>query len=299
MKFPNIDTYHLVVFYYVATEKNITSAAEKLCLTQPTVTKHIKNLENSLGMKLIEVKRKRIILTVAGEGLYHYAREVYTQAVAAERYIDHMKHSNVNIGVSPLFVSAISGAVATLTEKLHSAIKINICFGSHMDLIQDVIDLKLDMAIVPDLGYGQDKVSHTRIASGIKLVFFAAPAHTIFKKENIQWADVCEYPLLTGHEPYATKKVIPDKMISEGVRSPLNMDLTANSIEYCKILVKNGKYISVCLKEDIEHELKDGTLRIIPLPNDATIDVDAVAHRGLLTSPIIQNIITYMKASFS
>jgi DNA-binding transcriptional LysR family regulator len=298
LKFPNIDTYHLVVFYYVASEKNITSAAEKLCLTQPTVTKHIKNLENSLGMKLIEVKRKRIILTVAGEGLYHYAREVYSQAVAAERYIEHMKNSNVNIGVSPLFVSAISGAVNALTDKLHSSIKINIHFGSHMDLIQDVIDLKLDLAIVPDLGYGQDKVSHTCIADGVKMVLFASPTHPIFKKENIQWKDICDYPLLAGHEPFATKKVIPDKMIAEGVHSPLNLDLSANNIECCKILVRNGKNISVCLKEDIEHELKDGTLRIIPLPRDITIEVDAVAHRGLLTSPIIQNIITYMKACF-
>ena len=298
MKFPSINTYHLVVFYFVATNKNISTAAEELCLTQPTVTKHIKNLENNLGMKLIEVKRKRVVLTSAGEGLYLYAREVYSQAIAAERYAEHMKYSNVNIGVSPLFVSAISKAINALTDKLHSNGKINLKFGSHMDLIEDVIDLKLDLAIVPDLGYGQDKVSHTRIADGVNLVFFASPAHVIFKKANIQWKDICDYPLLVGHEPFATKRVIPDKLIAEGVHTPLNMDLTANNIECCKILVKNGKNISVCLKEDIERELNEGTLRIIPLPNPATVEVDAVAHRGLLTSPIIQNMISFMKDSF-
>lgn len=298
MKFPSINTYHLVVFYFVATNKNISTAAEELCLTQPTVTKHIKNLENTLGMKLIEVKRKRVVLTSAGEGLYLYAREIYSEAIAAERYVEHMKFSNVNIGVSPLFVSAISKAINTLTDKLHASGKINIKFGSHMDLIEDVIDLKLDLAIVPDLGYGQDKVSHSRIADGVKLVFFASSTHVIFKKANIQWKDLCDYPLLVGHEPFATKRVIPDKLIAEGVHTPLNMDLTANSIECCKILVKNGKTISVCLKEDIERELNDGTFRIIPLPNPATVEVDAVAHRGLLTSPVIQNIISYMKHSF-
>jgi len=298
LKFPSINTYHLVVFYFVATHKNISTAAEELCLTQPTVTKHIKNLENNLDMKLIEVKRKRVVLTSAGEGLYLYAREIYSQAIAAERYIEHMKYSNVNIGVSPLFVSAISKAINTLTDKLHSSVKINIKFGSHMDLIEDVIDLKLDLAIVPDLGYGQDKVSNTRIADAVKLMFFASPAHVIFKKAKIQWKDLCNYPLLVGHEPFATKKVIPDKMIAEGVHTPLNMDLTANNIECCKILVRNGKNISVCLKEDIERELNDGTLRIIPLPNPVTVEVEAVAHRGLLTSPIIQSIISCMKASF-
>lgn len=298
MKFPNIDTYHLMVFFYVASEKNITSAAEELCLTQPTVTKHIKNLENALQLKLIEVKRKKIILTSAGEGLYHYAREIYTQTLAAERYIEHMKNASVNIGVSPLFVSAIAGAVNLLTEKFNTAIRINVHFGPHTDLIKDVIDLKLDLAIVPDLGYGEDQVSHIRISDDVKLVFFTSPGHPIFKLETISWRDVCDYPLLTGYEPLATNKVIPDKFVSEGVRIPLNMDLTADSIECCKILVQNGKNISVAMKEDIQNEINEGRLKIIPLPNSVTIDVDAVAHPGLLTSPIIQNIINYIKASF-
>ena len=41
----------LIVFYYVATEESITSAADKLCLTQPTITYHIKSLEETVNLQ--------------------------------------------------------------------------------------------------------------------------------------------------------------------------------------------------------------------------------------------------------
>jgi DNA-binding transcriptional LysR family regulator len=298
LKYPNIDTYHLIVFFYVVNEKSITSAAEKLCLTQPTVTNHIKSLENSIGLKLVEVKRKRITLTPAGEGLYHYARGIYAGAVAAERYVTHLKNSVINIGASHLFVSSIARAINLLTEKMLSPVKVNVQFEAHAKLIQDVIDSRLDLAVVPDLGYGESKVHHVRISDGVKLVFYAAPNHPIFNLESMEWGDICDFPLLVGHEPFATKKIIPDKLIAEGVTKPLNLDLTADNVQCCKILVQNGKNISVSLEEDIEPELREGKLRALPLPNDIWIEVDAVMHRGGFASPLIQAFISSAKSAF-
>jgi DNA-binding transcriptional LysR family regulator len=298
LKYPNIDTYHLIIFFYVANEQNITSAAEKLCLTQPTVTNHIKSLENATGLKLLEVNRKRITLTPAGEGLYIFAKEIYTQAVAAERYVKQMKYSQINVGASPIFVSAIAAAVNAFSESTDDSVKVNVQFEAHEDLVQDVIDSKLDIAIVPDLGYGSDKVHHVRVSDGVKLVFYASPVHPIFDKEPVEWRDICKYPLLVGHEPLATKKIIPNKLIAEGVYLPLNMDLTVNNVQCSKIMVQNGEKISVAMKEDIEPELSEGKLRVIPLPSDLWIEVDAVTHRGVLASPIVQHFISCTKASF-
>ena len=299
MKYPNIDTYHLIVFFYVVNEKSITSAAEKLCLTQPTVTNHIKSLENTVGLKLLEVRRKRIYLTPAGEGLYQYAREIYAGAIAAERYVKHLKYSQINIGASPLFVSAIAKSINLLTERLHSSVKVNLQFEAHEKLIQDVIDSRLDLAVVPDLGYGANKVHHIRISDGVKLVFYASPIHPLFNKELVEWGDICDYPLLVGHEPFATKKIIPNKLIAEGVATPLNMDLTADNVQCCKILVQNGKSISVAIEEDIEHELREGTLKALPLPNDIWIEVDAVMHSGSIASPLIQHFLSAAKSAFA
>jgi hypothetical protein len=50
--------------------------------------------------------------------------------------------------------------------------------------------------------------------------------------------------------------------------------------------------------EDIENEVNSRKLRPLSLPNDIWIGVDAVIHRGILTSPVIQNFISCAKATF-
>jgi len=176
---------------------------------------------------------------------------------------------------------------------------VNLQFEAHEKLIQDVIDSRLDLAVVPDLGYGANKVHHIRISDGVKLLFYASPIHPLANKELVEWGDLCDYPLLVGHEPFATKKIIPNKLIAEGVVTPLNMDMTADNVQCCKILVHNGKSISVALEEDIEHELREGKLKALPLPNDIWIEVDAVMHRGSVASPLIQDFLSAAKSAFA
>ena len=58
------------IFVIVAEEENITKASEKLNISQPALTKHIKNLENQLSVKLFERKNKGVVLTTDGKELY-------------------------------------------------------------------------------------------------------------------------------------------------------------------------------------------------------------------------------------
>jgi len=57
-----LDLHSLIVFYYVASEESITAAAEKLFLTQPTITYHIRSLERGVGLKLLDVKKQPVAL---------------------------------------------------------------------------------------------------------------------------------------------------------------------------------------------------------------------------------------------
>ena len=52
------------IFYVVAKTKNITKASEELHISQPAVTKHIKNLESLLGLPLFIRTNKGVILTI-------------------------------------------------------------------------------------------------------------------------------------------------------------------------------------------------------------------------------------------
>ena len=80
--------------------------------------------------------------------------------------------------------------------------------------------------------------------------------------------------------------------------STLKVDVMVNNIECRKILAQDGKSIGVALKYDIEKEISQGELRILELPDDIWIKIDAVVYRGVLVSPVLQEFISCIKTSF-
>ena len=64
-----MELYHLKTFVTVAEERHLTRAAERLCVSQPAISAHIKALEEELGLALFERTPKGMLPTAAGEAL--------------------------------------------------------------------------------------------------------------------------------------------------------------------------------------------------------------------------------------
>ena len=71
----NLELYR--IFYIVAETKNITKASEILNISQPAVTKHIKNLEDQLGNPLFIRTKKGVILNEYGEKIFLNVKHLY------------------------------------------------------------------------------------------------------------------------------------------------------------------------------------------------------------------------------
>lgn len=293
-----LNLYQLLVFFHVANEKSITLAADSLCLTQPTVSFHIKSLEESTRMKLIEIKRKKLTLTPNGEVLYHYCTQIYNHAMAAQRFVDLMTTDSINVGVSPIFVSAIARTVHAMSSKIGPSFKVQLIFGPAASLIKDVIDSRLDLAIIPSVNSEGDDLNHVRISEREKLFFFASPDHPAFQKKQIDWQDFCHFKFVMGHDAHLIKKMIIDRLADEGIHTPPRINLTANNLECCKKLVKDGESISFSLIEDINDEIKAGSVKTLSLPEDFRIKIDAVFNKTNIASPLIQQFIDYARTAF-
>ena len=81
----SLDLRQVEIFYHVARFRSFSKAAEVLLLTQPTVSGHIKTLEESLSLTLFDRLGREIRLTQAGEVLYGYARRLLSTKSAAMR----------------------------------------------------------------------------------------------------------------------------------------------------------------------------------------------------------------------
>jgi len=296
--FPKIGIYHLLIFYYVCNEKSITAAANKLYLSQPTVTSHMKSLEQSVQTKLFQICKKKLVLTHVGEGLYSYAREIFQQSMAADRFIEISKESNLYIGVSSLLVLPVARAIHSMSEQLKKSVNIEVRFGESFNLVKEVIDSSVDVAIVPNFDFGVNKLSHVRIIDGIKLLFYASPSNPIFLKRSIEWVDLAEYPLIIGTEDSPMKKILTNKLISEGLQASPQFYLTADNFEFFKTIVKSGNSISFAVWEDIQGEVERGLLKVVPLPDDICVNIDVITHESHFSTYLVQEFITAVREAW-
>ena len=80
----NLEWDRLKVFYYVAKEKSISRAAERLGTFQPSVTRSIQQLEHQANSKLFIRNRKGLILTQQGEILFNHVKNAMTEIELAQ-----------------------------------------------------------------------------------------------------------------------------------------------------------------------------------------------------------------------
>ena len=97
------------IFVAVAEEKNITKASEKLNISQPAITKQIKNLENQLGYKLLERKSKGVELTLEGKALYEKLKNPIEELSRIDIEVGREKF--INIGTHNHMGSCIFGEI--------------------------------------------------------------------------------------------------------------------------------------------------------------------------------------------
>ncbi len=288
---PKIDTYHLLIFDFVCSEKSISGAAKKLFLSQPAVTSHIKNLEDSIQVKLIQIERKKLTLTQAGEGLYRYTQEILRQTLAADRFIEIIKASSLFIGVSSLLVKMIARSLTNMPKRLDPLFKLEVIFGEGSNLVKSVIDSKIDIAVIPRLDYGFSNLSHVKVAENAKLVFFSGASHPIFKNQRIGWPDLADYPLLIGTESSSIKKLVSNRLIAEGLKTLPRFFLTGYNSEFFKTMVRSDNFISLTFEEEIREELDQGVLREVPVPGTIALDIEVVAYDTHISTPLIQQFI--------
>src|SRR5919205_444410 len=93
----------LTAFAAVAESGSVIAGAEKLLVSQPAVSRHIKQLERSVGHRLFDRHPKGVRLTAAGELLLDYARRIFALAVEAEvsmADLDSLRRGRLRIGAT-------------------------------------------------------------------------------------------------------------------------------------------------------------------------------------------------------
>lgn len=157
----------LKLFVAVYEEGSITAAAEREHSTQPGVSSHIKELEQSLDVQLFERSTAGVRATEAGDQFYQRARQILHDFGALEKdtkAFGQVLSGTANIGLMPAFTrSALAPAIEQFSQRYPQA-TLHITEAYSGELIERVRAGQLDFAIVPSAATS-DKLIASHFAS--------------------------------------------------------------------------------------------------------------------------------------
>jgi DNA-binding transcriptional LysR family regulator len=286
-----LDLHSLIVYYYVASEGSVTAAADKLCLTQPTVTYHIRCLERNVGLKLLDIKRQKVSLTPAGEGLFQYVKEIYQQMTGAEKFLEELREGGFRIGVATTFSTCLA-PVAGVFKNLYPRVRLAVRSSTSFEVAEEVLNSRLDLGIVVSMDYGSPRLRSVGLSPRQKLVLVASPSSPIAHEEHADFSSLGDYPLVLGPETSATRRILLEKIKNCGCAASSPIIVEVNSPEWGISLVESGQGVGFYHVKSVQKEIGDGRLIALPMSGDISVGVDALLRAGAPEHPMAEGFIS-------
>lgn len=284
---------HLQIFICVCDELSMTKTAEKLHMTQPSVSQAIHEIEDHYKVRLFERLGRNLFITDAGNNLLTYARHFVNLSTEIENAMQKFgKQYMIRIGASVTIGECV---LIDLIKKLHIEYpEYQIKFEIHNTRVLEkmVLSDKLDIALVE----GKIK-SEYLIADAFlddELVFIASPDLELMKKDKIEIADIEKMNFFVREEGSGTRNLFDQVMESKEIKC--NIVGVYNNADTIKKAVLAGLGISVISRCAVRNEIKSGELSEFKMKNiNFKRKFHIVYHKNKYLSQGIKNIMEICK----
>lgn len=255
----NIDFELYRIFYVVANHCNITKASEELNISQPAISKSIKNLEEQLGGQLFVRTKRGVLLTEEGKEFYNYIKQAIEYINNAEnKFTDliNLEAGCIKIGTSATLTKEF---LLPYLEKFHSLypkIDIQIITNLTKDLMPKLKNGLIDIVILNlnDKNYGND-IDIIKCRK-INDCFVVNSKYSELIGREISLKDLNNYPLILQAMGSNTREFLNNFARDNGVILKPNIELASYSlvVEFTKIGLGIGYATKDYIKESIKNK---------------------------------------------
>jgi DNA-binding transcriptional LysR family regulator len=198
---PAVELRHLRYFVAVAEMENVSRAALKLHVSQPALSRQIRDLEEEIGFSLLERTAKSVRLTDAGRAFLGDARALLQkadEAVTKARAVASAEPAELHVGYSPTPTAEILPKILRTFQKQMPNVHVKLHDSSNKDILDGIRDGRLQLGlIVPplkgstlqDLRY--EELFHERVCVAVAL------QHPFARRRAIPIAEVAAEPLIS------------------------------------------------------------------------------------------------------
>lgn len=271
---------HVQCLVEIDRQRSLKRAADRLCLTQPAISKTLKELEEIAGAKLLERSRSGVALTPAGAVFLRFAQmslAALQQAFDGVDQITRQAPARLNIGALPSVAARLMPAVVEEFTDTHPAAVLQISIGAHKALTGRLRSGDLDLVIgrlgPPD---SMQAISFTQLYQE-QVVFAVRPGHPALDAPDIR--AIGTWPVIYPESGSAIRPLVEQLLVAHGV-GELPRRIETISGAFGRVYMQNRDAIWIISQGVVANELATGAL--VALPFDTRMTRGAV---GLMTRP--------------
>lgn len=187
---------HLRYFVAVAEEENITRAAERLYVSQPPLSRQIRDLEEEIGVQLLERRARSVHLTEAGRIFLEEARAVLLradQAVTAVKAMD--MRIEFHLGFAPSPTAGFLSSLLNAFQRIEPKARVTLHDMSSAEMLAGLRRGKIHAALMVEPGRRLTGGLRFEALRSYPIGLVAAPAHPFARKKKVSISEAAGEPL--------------------------------------------------------------------------------------------------------
>lgn len=264
---------HLEVFVEVARQESVTQAAEALDMTQPAVTRTLRELESVVGKPLVERHGRGIRLSAYGEMFRDHAGRSLALArdgVAMLRGLDEAEGPRVAIGALPTVSATVVPEALSQLRAEGSRSRFSVVSGDNRYLLDQLRRGNLDVVVgrlpAPDhmVGLDFDPLFRERVVAVVEA------GHSLAGVQHLPREAFEDYPVLMPSEGSIIRPMVDRMFLEQGLTLP-RFPIETVSATFGRSFTLRHQAIWIISHGVVRADLEEGVLQLLPLNTDSTL----------------------------
>ncbi len=294
-----MDLHRLEVFVKVAELGSFSRAAEALSLTQPTVSEHVRALEDDLGVQLLDRLGRGAAPTPAGEVLLGYARRILVLMREARQAIDRFQgrmSGQLVVGGSSIPGEYVLPGLIGQFKAKYPEISISLRVGSSRDVSEWVEEGRVEIGVVGARPPARTLVARELMAD--EMVIIVAADHPWSGLKSVTLADVMTQPLILRERGSGSRDALERALGAVGTDvGAFRVAGEMGSTQAVKQAVRAGVGIALISKRAVEDECRAHLLWCVKVQDlNVSRSFHLVTHRDRTRSPLAQAFLEYVES---
>jgi LysR family transcriptional regulator, regulator for genes of the gallate degradation pathway len=292
---------HLRDFLAVIESGSLGDAARRLKSSQPTLTRSVKLLEESVGGAVFDRVPHGMRPTALGRALERRARIILGELDSTRRELDDLiegRRGQVVVGTGPVFGAVILPRAIARFQAKYPAVDVSIVQGQLRETLPGVVAGAIDCAFhSPPDGLATQDLAYKVLLRGQRLVAIARRDHPLAGKKRVSLPEIARQPWLLPRRPDNLRARFDAVFLRAGLRPP-NPLIEYNSVPNAPLfLLENRQLVTYVVGTMVAPEIKSRALARLDVPDfNWRADSGVIFRRGVPLPPAAALLLDQVRA---